>query len=78
MAQFELPSFDGPAHQLTFYSYHKAMDQAMYRRDKAPIRKGKGPARRLLKARILLKTDVPGAGAGWSVRRQRTLRQEAA
>jgi len=30
------------------------------------IRKGKGPARRLLKARILLKADVSEAGAGWS------------
>ena len=30
------------------------------------IRKGKGPARRLLKARILLKADVSDAGPGWS------------
>ena len=30
------------------------------------IRKGKGPARRLLKARILLKADVSNAGEGWS------------
>jgi transposase len=30
------------------------------------IRKGKGPARRLLKARILLKADVSEAGDGWS------------
>src|ERR1700687_5360963 len=30
------------------------------------IRKGKSPARRLLKARILLKADVSGGGAGWS------------
>jgi len=30
------------------------------------IRKGRGPARRLLKARILLKADVSEAGAGWS------------
>jgi hypothetical protein len=30
------------------------------------IRKGKSPARRLLKARILLKADVSEAGAGWS------------
>src|SRR6201993_2034133 len=30
------------------------------------IRKGKGPARRLLKARILLKADVSDAGGGWS------------
>jgi Homeodomain-like domain len=29
-------------------------------------RKGKSPARRLLKARILLKADVSGAGEGWS------------
>jgi hypothetical protein len=30
------------------------------------VRKGKGPARRLLKARILLKADVSEAGPGWS------------
>ena len=33
---------------------------------KALIRKGKSPARRLLKARILLKGDVSEAGEGWS------------
>jgi arsenate reductase-like glutaredoxin family protein len=33
---------------------------------KALIRKGKSPARRLLKARILLKADVSEAGEGWS------------
>jgi hypothetical protein len=32
----------------------------------ALIRKGKGPARRILKARILLKADVSEGGAGWS------------
>jgi transposase len=32
----------------------------------ALIRKGKGPARRLVKARILLKADVSDAGEGWS------------
>jgi hypothetical protein len=32
----------------------------------APIRKGKSPAQRILKARILLKADVSGAGEGWS------------
>jgi hypothetical protein len=32
----------------------------------AMIRKGKSPAQRLLKARILLKADVSEAGAGWS------------
>jgi hypothetical protein len=30
------------------------------------VRKGKSPARRLLKARILLKVDVSEAGEGWS------------
>src|ERR1700719_2941527 len=30
------------------------------------IRKGKSPARRVLKARILLKADVSDAGKGWS------------
>jgi transposase len=32
----------------------------------ALIRKGKGPARRLLKARLLLKADVSDGGKGWS------------
>ena len=32
----------------------------------ALIRKGKDPAQRLLKARILLKADVSEAGEGWS------------
>ena len=32
----------------------------------ALIRKGKGPASRLLKARILLKADISEAGEGWS------------
>ncbi|WP_334396503.1 IS630 family transposase [Bradyrhizobium sp. AZCC 2289] len=32
----------------------------------ALIRKGKSPAQRLLKARILLKADISEAGAGWS------------
>ncbi len=32
----------------------------------ALIRKGKSPAKRLLKARILLKADVSAAGEGWS------------
>jgi hypothetical protein len=32
----------------------------------ALIRKGKSPAQRILKARILLKADVSGAGEGWS------------
>jgi Homeodomain-like domain len=32
----------------------------------ALIRRGKGPARRLLKARILLKADVSDADQGWS------------
>ena len=30
------------------------------------IGKGKSPAKRLLKARILLKADASGAGSGWS------------
>jgi hypothetical protein len=30
------------------------------------IRKGKSPAQRLLKARILLKADISEAGDGWS------------
>ena len=32
----------------------------------ALLRKGKSPARRMLKARILLKADVSEAGEGWS------------
>ena len=35
----------------------------------ALVRKGKGPARRLLKARILLKADVSEGGPGWSDRK---------
>jgi len=30
------------------------------------LRQGKSPARRVLKARILLKADVSEAGKGWS------------
>src|SRR6266550_3586375 len=37
------------------------------------IRKGKSPARRVLKARILLKADVSEAGKGWSDNRSSTL-----
>ena len=33
---------------------------------KALVRKGKSPAQRMLKARILLKADVSEAGEGWS------------
>jgi Homeodomain-like domain len=36
------------------------------RRLETLIRKGRSPARRLLKARILLKADVSEAGEGWS------------
>ena len=32
----------------------------------ALLRKGKSPAQRMLKARILLKADVSEAGEGWS------------
>ena len=32
----------------------------------ALIRKGKSPAKRLLKARILLKADISEAGEGWT------------
>jgi hypothetical protein len=32
----------------------------------ALVRKGKSPAQRVLKARILLKADVSEAGEGWS------------
>src|SRR5450631_3296222 len=32
----------------------------------ALVRKGKSPAQRMLKARILLKADVSEAGEGWS------------
>ena len=35
-------------------------------KDEASPRKGKSPAKRLLKARILLKADVSEAGEGWS------------
>ncbi len=36
------------------------------KRLEAMLRKGKSPARQLLKARILLKADVSDAGEGWS------------
>ena len=38
----------------------------------ALIRKGQSLALRLLKARILLKSDVSRAGEGWSDRRRRS------
>ena len=38
----------------------------------ALIRKGKSPAQRLLKARILLKADVSHDGGGWSDSRMLT------
>ena len=40
------------------------------------IRKGKSSARRLMKARILLKADVSEGGEGWSdIRRERLARR---
>ena len=42
------------------------------------IRKGKGPARRLLKARILLKADISDAGDGWSDNKSRAVGNRAA
>ena len=45
----------------------------------ALIGKGKSPAKRLLKARILLKADISAAGEGWSDSRKaraRNLRAE--
>src|ERR1700758_1062837 len=42
------------------------MNSAERERVETLIRKGKSPARRVLKARILLKADVSEAGKGWS------------
>ncbi len=46
--------------------YVVRLSAAERQRLKALIGKGKNPARRLLKARILLKADVSNAGEGWS------------
>ena len=43
-----------------------AVERGGTRAFEALIRKGKSPAKRLLKARILLKADVSEAGEGWS------------
>jgi hypothetical protein len=44
----------------------RLIERAQRMRFETLLRKGKSPARRVLKARILLKADVSEAGKGWS------------
>ena len=46
--------------------YIVKLDEAERERLNALIQKGKGPARQVLKARILLKADASEAGEAWS------------
>jgi hypothetical protein len=46
----------------------RAAEREERERLEALVRKGKSPAQRMLKARILLKADVSEAGAGWNAR----------
>jgi hypothetical protein len=52
--------------EISVKKYVVRLDAEERERLETLIRKGKGPARRLLKARILLKADVADAGPGWS------------
>ena len=54
------------AKEITVKRYVVRLSADERERLEALIRKGKSPARRLLKARILLKADVSEAGEGWS------------
>src|SRR5262249_17146635 len=54
------------AKEISVKTYVVRLSGAERERLKKLIRKGKSPARRLLKARILLKADVSEAGEGWS------------
>src|SRR5947199_4384340 len=56
------------AKEISVKKYVVRLSGEEHERLQALIRKGKGPARRLLKARILLKADVSEAGEGWSDR----------
>lgn len=54
------------AKEISVKRYVVRLSEEERERLKTLIRKGKSPARRLLKARILLKADVSEAGEGWS------------
>ena len=54
------------AKEITVKTYVVRLSGEERQQLEALIRKGKSPARRLLKARILLKADVSEAGEGWS------------
>src|SRR6476620_10989826 len=54
------------AREISVKKYVVRLSDEERERLEALIRKGKSPAQRLLKARILLKADVSEAGAGWS------------
>ena len=54
------------AKQFAAKRYIVKLSQAERNRLQALINKGKSPAKRLLKARILLKADAGGQGEGWS------------
>jgi transposase len=54
------------AREISVKTYVVRLSGEERERLKVLIRKGKSPARRLLKARILLKADVSEAGEGWS------------
>src|SRR3981189_291332 len=54
------------AKEISVKKYVVRLSSEERERLEALLRKGKNPAQRLLKARILLKADVSEAGAGWS------------
>ena len=54
------------AKEISVKTYVVRLNEEERERLETLIRKGKSPARRLLKARILLKADVSEAGEGWS------------
>jgi len=54
------------AKEIAVKKYVVKLDEAERGRLQSLISKGKSPAKRLLKARILLKADAGGQGGGWS------------
>lgn len=52
--------------EIAVKKYVVTLSEAERERLNAMLNKGKHPARQSLKARILLKTDAPDAGEGWS------------
>ena len=55
-----------PAKDTAVKKYVVKLDEAERNHLQALINKGKSPAKRLLKARILLKADASEHGEGWS------------